>query len=136
MAPHFTCEELRREFPEMCEAQFHDLVRDCHLQWFVDSDLDLMDWAGSIKLVLGVQIRMERLAKGLQQLCLQSQPVKDIRDKLRYADVGDGGTWLQQLSKRMALHNHSLLSLQWLLRQLQWQCQVVDILYGHNNLTP
>jgi len=138
LGAQFTREELLEKVPDMYDTQFESLVKDSQMQWHLEGSLDLLDWAGSIKLILAVQVSIERLLSRLPQLIQnqQNDQTADVREKLWYQDTGESGGWLQRLSRRMALQNHAMLSIQWQLQQLQWQCQVADSLFGHGGEFP
>jgi len=135
MRPHFTSDELRKRFPEMCDAQFKSLIEDCHNQTNSDGH-HFKDWAGSMQLILAVQLNLDKVKRGMRQWMRTDAGPEDPRENLWYEKASENRGWLQQLSERMAVQNHSLLSLQWSLQQLQWQHQAMDAMYGPNGQLP
>jgi len=131
LGSRFTVDELQEQFPEMHETQLHGLTAACWRQQDTKFGLDMDDWAETMKLMMAIHLDVDRLAEGLEALRTiqhHSAPAKQRDQQLSWSDAAGG--WLQELSRQMAVHNHLVLSLQWLLQQLHWQCQAVDALYG------
>jgi len=135
MPLHFTADELRKHFPEMCDAQFKSLLKDCRSQTNSDGH-QFKDWAGSMQLILAVQLNLDKVKRYMRQYMRTDAGPEDPREKLWYEKTTENRGWLQQLSERMAVQNHSLLALQWALQQLQWQHQAMDAMYGPNGQLP
>lgn len=134
-APRFlTFSEMQGSIPDMCDAQSYALLAACQQQAQSDTTAR-MTWTESMKMMMAIHFDLDELNAGVERLHAGPQAMVPPLN-LKFASPKENRGWLQELSEKMAIQNHWMLSLQWLLQQLQWQWTVMDAVYGPGGQIP
>merc|ERR1711862_1022040 len=116
----FMRSDMQTAFPNMCDAQLHMLVGNCHKQTGTEIS-EQTHWTDSMSMMMAVQFSLDKMSEGIHQLQTGIFDTKDVCSQLRFHVSNENRGWLQEIAERMAIQNHGLLTLQWRLRRLQWQ---------------
>jgi len=127
MSQMISREELLRTFPGMRNRQLNMLLLACRFRKEMaaqsndGSFKDTMKMTKSVKLVAD---RMEELVRNLDEGT--AAPDKQA-PSVCSSNAGDD--WMKEIAREMASQNHTMLSVQWQLQQLDWQVQAFEMMH-------
>eukprot|EP00927_Polykrikos_kofoidii_P028212 TRINITY_DN24667_c0_g1_i1.p1 TRINITY_DN24667_c0_g1~~TRINITY_DN24667_c0_g1_i1.p1 ORF type:complete len:805 (+),score=133.27 TRINITY_DN24667_c0_g1_i1:158-2572(+) len=119
-------QELLSQFPSMCDAQLKMIIAACDKESEQVGNADTHD---SVRITMGAKLCVSAVDAELQELQKELLQFEDPVERPFQPPTKDRG-WQQEISERMAVNNHHMLSLQWQLQQLQWQLSTVESLNG------
>mmetsp|Transcript_28745 Transcript_28745/g.89588 ORF Transcript_28745/g.89588 Transcript_28745/m.89588 type:complete len:800 (+) Transcript_28745:98-2497(+) len=121
-------EELLERFPRMCQPQYEGLVRDCICM----KQGSAGSFNEAVRMQMAVFLGMDKITEEILDLYKSATESLSSGAGCRFTKAGEATGWLQDISERMALQNHRMLSVQWQLQQLQWQWLAMEAVCSRN----
>jgi len=120
-------EDLQQAFPTMCDAQLDGLMAAC----FVDDEFKgkgALNWTATSKTMVTTRYTVDSIVTALHRLATKGEEPDEATSYFKPPEKDQG--WLDELARKMAVQNHLLLSLQWMMQQLRWQWEGMDAMSG------
>jgi len=118
-------EEFIKQFPGMPDVQIERVISECQ-QAAANIHAGPEQMKHTMRMAMALKVSMDKVADDIDELDSGSYlpPADDESMKNQQP------SWLTELAQELGSQNHSMLTLQWRLQQLNWAWQAMDAAHG------
>jgi len=122
LPPRFSRTDMIKVYPGMCEQQLGNIMKTCQYQAEVLQATTSGKASDAMKMAMAVKLIVDKVNDTTYQL--YEGTIKSGQGP------ATGKTWLAKVANEMSVQNHMMLTLQWQLKQIEWQWQAMEAVHG------